>query len=300
MTAELHCHSFFSIDAWAAPEKIAEMAAAAGVATLSLTDHNSLEGLARARAHAEKLGLRFIDGVELDVKWRGDDYHALAFGFDPQDPEMGRISAHNWAQYQANFERWAPIIERRFGVTREELRADLPNRYPDHAAPVLNKWHARGYMIEKGIFPDREAALREMREVGTEAEGHLPNEEVWPFSTLEETRDAVHAAGGILLLAHVGGSAQTLDGQLELINGMLAAGLDGFELYHGSNTRYEHFKELVAEARRLGCAVSGGSDGHAHPAHPAHAGSSIGRTEVPDWVLETIDAALERRRITPD
>jgi len=293
VSVELHCHSFFSVDGWAAPEEIAGQAAAAGVSTLSLTDHNSLEGLARCRKHAEKLGLRFIDGIELDVKWRGDDYHAVAFGFDPDHAGLREVSARNWECYELNFARWAPIIERRWGVTREELRADLPNRYPDLPSPPLNKWHARGYMLEKGIFPDRETALREMREVGTEAEGHLPDEEVWPFSTLEKARDAVGAAGGILLLAHVGGSAETLDGQLRLITGMLEAGLDGFELYHPANTRYEHFEELVAEARKLGCALSGGSDGHARP---GHAGNSIGRMEVPDWVLETIDAALERRR----
>ena len=105
MTAELHCHSFFSIDGWAAPEKIAEEAAAAGVAALSLTDHNSLEGLARCRRRAEKLGLRFIDGAELDVKWRGGDYHAVAFGFDPENARLREICAHNRAQYEANFER---------------------------------------------------------------------------------------------------------------------------------------------------------------------------------------------------
>jgi predicted metal-dependent phosphoesterase TrpH len=135
--------------------------------------------------------------------------------------------------------------------------------------------------------------MRAMTGFITEAERDVPPERVWPFASLEESRDAVHAAGGVLLLAHVGGCSPTLEGQLGLIRAMLDAGLDGFELYHPANTRYGHFPELEAEARRLGCAVSGGSDAHADP---ANAQSSLGRLPVPDWVVETIDAAIAGRR----
>jgi predicted metal-dependent phosphoesterase TrpH len=293
VTAELHCHSYYSVDGWAAPEEMAEMAAAAGVTTLSLTDHNSVEGLGRCRRRAEELGLRFIDGIEIDAKWRGADCHLVGFGFDPGNAGLGELCARNWECYESNFALWAPIIERRWAVCAAELRAALPTRYGDRPSPPLNKWFARSYLFEKGVFADAETALAEMSSVAREAEEHLPPEEVWPFRPLEEARDAVHAAGGVLLLAHVGGSSPTLEGQLELIHGTLDAGLDGFELYHGANTRCGHFDELVAEARRLGCATSGGSDAHAHPTHSR---GGVGRVPVPDWVLETVDAALARRK----
>ncbi|MHC4915174.1 MAG: PHP domain-containing protein [Planctomycetota bacterium] len=293
MTAELHCHSYFSVDGWASPEEVAANAAVTGVSVLSLTDHNSVEGLERCRARAEELGLRFIDGVEFDAKWRGGDYHALGFGFDPGDAALLEILERNWACYEINFGRWAPIIERRWGVTAGELREALRTRYRDRPSPPLNKWFARSYMLEKGIFPDRAAALEAMSSVASEAEGHLPSEEIWPFAPLQETVEAVHGAGGVILLAHVGGSRATLYEQLVLIEEMVAAGLDGFELYHGANMRYEHFEQLVAEARRLGCAVSGGSDSHSNP---ANAVTGIGRVPVPDWVVEALDAALAGRR----
>ncbi len=292
MSAELHCHSLYSVDAFAAPEELVESAAKRGVTTFSLTDHNTLEGLSRARARAAELGMRFINGIELDIKHGSEDFHAVAFGFDAEDPGLLEVCAKNFAQYEINFARWMPVIEQRFGVTREELLEDLAAHYPGRPNPVLNKWHARHYMIKKGIFADREAALRELSVVGTAAEGHLPNEEVWPFVRREEAVAAVHGAGGVILLAHVGGPRRTLRGQLALIEELLAAGFDGFELYHGANTRYEHFEQLVAAGRKMNCALSGGTD--AHRALPPEAFANY-RFEVPDWAVETLDAALARR-----
>ena len=118
MSAELHCHSLYSVDAFVSPEELVEAAAARGVSTFALTDHNTLDGLPRARKRAGELGMRFINGVELDVKHAGQDFHAVAFGFDPENSDLREVCEKNFAQYKINFERWMPVIERRCGVTR--------------------------------------------------------------------------------------------------------------------------------------------------------------------------------------
>ncbi|HOX08797.1 MAG TPA: PHP domain-containing protein [Planctomycetota bacterium] len=293
MTAELHCHSLCSVDGWATPEEIAEAAAAAGVATLALTDHNCLDGLSRCRARAEALGLRFIDGVEFDADWKDGEYHFVAFGFDPADRRLNELCRKQFRQYEINFARFIPIIERRFGVGEAEMRAALPSRYRGHPAPVLNKWFARSYLFERGFFPDSETATREMSAVATEAEQAFA--QPWDWASFEEVRDAVHGAGGVILVAHPAGIRRgDLAGQLAFIAELMAAGLDGFELYHPSNAREPHFDALVAEARRLGCAASGGSDTHLEPARGGI--RSVPGSLAPDWVVATIDGALGRRR----
>ena len=104
----------------------------------------------------------------------------------------------------------------------------------------------------------------------------------------------VHGAGGVLLLAHPASHLRgNLRAQLDLIGEMLAIGLDGFELYHPANTREPHFAQLEAEARRLGCAVSGGSDTHADSSRTEQPAPGFC---VPEWTVETLDAALRRRR----
>jgi predicted metal-dependent phosphoesterase TrpH len=112
------------------------------------------------------------------------------------------------------------------------------------------------------------------------------------FAQLQTVLDTVHAAGGVLLIAHVGKYfPDQRDPQLALIEEVLAAGVDGFELYHPVNCAQPHFDELIACARGLDCALSGGSDCH-------HAGTKIGKAigscTAPDWVLERLDRCLAR------
>ena len=53
---EFHTHSNMS-DGSDAPEKVARRASRAGIRAVSLTDHDTVAGLPRAAAEAEKLGM---------------------------------------------------------------------------------------------------------------------------------------------------------------------------------------------------------------------------------------------------
>ena len=64
MYADLHCHSTAS-DGMLAPAALVERAHAQGVGVLALTDHDTLDGLAEARAAAERLGIELVSGIEL-------------------------------------------------------------------------------------------------------------------------------------------------------------------------------------------------------------------------------------------
>lgn len=83
----LHCHSIFS-DGAETPELLAERIAAAGVRYAALTDHDSVEGLARFRVALERRGVGFISGVELTVQSPYGEAHLLGFGFDPNHAEL--------------------------------------------------------------------------------------------------------------------------------------------------------------------------------------------------------------------
>jgi predicted metal-dependent phosphoesterase TrpH len=288
MRIELHCHSLYSVDGWAAPERLAEAAAAAGVQLLALTDHNTVEGLSRCRERAEALGLRVLPGVEFDAAWRNLELHLLTFGFDAAQPGMRRLCARSFAQYALNFERFLPILERRFGVTRAALAAGLERRYATHPQPVLNKWFAREFLLTQGVFPDADTAAREMVAVAAEAERDVARPWDWPAT--DEVVRTVHDAGGRVLLAHVANYCRgDLHGQIELLTNLLEQGLDGIELYHPANLREPHFAALAATVRRLGCAVSGGTDTHMDP---CRLDPPVLGMEVPDWAAESLSRLL--------
>lgn len=84
---DFHCHSDIS-DGEQTPEALAASLALAGVRFAALTDHNSLEGLPRFTQALKKHGIVNVPGLELTTWLNNREFHLLAFGFDPEDPEL--------------------------------------------------------------------------------------------------------------------------------------------------------------------------------------------------------------------
>jgi PAS domain S-box-containing protein len=83
----LHCHSTFS-DGELTPEALADKLATAGVAYAALTDHDTIEGLARFHLALKRHNIGFLSGVEITTLHQGREIHLLAYGFDALHPEF--------------------------------------------------------------------------------------------------------------------------------------------------------------------------------------------------------------------
>ena len=86
----LHCHSNLS-DGYLSPEAVAEQMAAADVRCASLTDHDTIAGLARFRDTLARFGIGHINGLEISASTQGRDVHLLAYGFDPDHPALTQL-----------------------------------------------------------------------------------------------------------------------------------------------------------------------------------------------------------------
>jgi PAS domain S-box-containing protein len=87
MRVNLHTHTVFS-DGEQTPEALAATLAAAGVRCAALTDHDTVEGLARFGEALARRGIPSLPGLELSTRFEGRDVHLVAYGFDPDDPEL--------------------------------------------------------------------------------------------------------------------------------------------------------------------------------------------------------------------
>jgi hypothetical protein len=67
-TVDLHMHTFYS-DGRGAPEAMLRWAAALGIQTVAITDHDNTNGVRQAQALAPKLGLCLIPAIELTCRW---------------------------------------------------------------------------------------------------------------------------------------------------------------------------------------------------------------------------------------
>ena len=295
MTAELHCHTLFSVDGRGTPESLVDVAAERKITTLAVTEHNHLGSSERARQRASERGIRTISGVELDAEWKERRFHFLAFGFNLRHAPLRNLIAKNFSNYVLDRDLFVKHLARLgYSVTVEQINDGLIQRYSSHPAPVFNRWFARDFVVANSIVPDRETFHEVFRQIEHEIAIEPDPQNPKRFSTLHETRDAVHRAGGVLLLAHVAHyHPGDLARQIKMIHEAVDEGLDGFELYHPRNLAEPHFDRLAHEAEKMGCAVSGGSDCHDALEDSV---TGLGCAEVPDQVVEQLEAALARRR----
>jgi len=257
-----------------APEAVAALAARNGLHVISLTDHDSLEGLPAATARAEAAGIRLIPGVELSVHEQGTDVHLLAYGFDPADPELGT----SIARYRdARRERARKILARLKGLG---IRISLETVEEIARGGALGRPHVAEALLQGGFVESFNEAFQ--RFLGAHAPAYVPKAPV----LLEDASKVVREAGGVTVLAHPG----TLNRD-HLIPGWARRGLDGIEVWHskhdaGDIARYQSY------AKMHGLLMTGGSDYHGERTPSV----TVGSVPVPETVLGPLDEAFRARR----
>ena len=87
---DLHLHTTAS-DGRLHPATLVARAAAAGLQIMSVTDHDTVAGLAEAREAARTQGLRLVNGIELTAVDSGRDVHILGYFFEPEDVALERF-----------------------------------------------------------------------------------------------------------------------------------------------------------------------------------------------------------------
>src|SRR5690349_9491778 len=108
MVVDLHTHTTCS-DGRLPPRELVRRAAAAGVTVLAVTDHDTVAGLAACAVAAQEAGIRLVPGIEISVRWAGDEIHLLGHFVDPADPGIASLSAES---AKARTDRMAEMVDR--------------------------------------------------------------------------------------------------------------------------------------------------------------------------------------------
>lgn len=267
---DLHTHSLRS-DGALAPAELVRRAAARGVTTQALSDHDTLAGIAEATQEGERLGVRIIPATELNTESEWGDVHVLAYFVDPAD---------------AAFEERMKWLRENRG-RRIELMVENLNRlgHPVSLERVreiaqggsLGRPHLAQALFEAGHVTSYDSAFDTL--ISKDAPAYVSRVGLAPVEAVE----LVRAHGGVPSLAHPG----TVLRLEELLPQLVTAGLGGIECYYGSHTP-AWTAECLRLALRYDLIPTGGSDFHGRGDH----GADLGGVFVPP---ENI-AALEARR----
>jgi predicted metal-dependent phosphoesterase TrpH len=267
---DLHTHSTFS-DGTLEPEQVVELAATRDLTGIALTDHDTTEGVERARKAAAATGLEVLLGCELSAEHHGAPVHVLGYGFDPAEPVFAA--------------RRAWIREGRVGRARrmvERLRAlgadvDLDRVLELAGSGSVGRPHVAQALVEAGVVADVASAFSP-EWIGTGGRAYVAKDAVGPMEAVE----LIRGAGGVAVLAHPSLHAGAGAVPEPVIRAMAAAGLDGLEVDHPDQEPAERAR-LRALAGELGLEVTGASD-----CHGALYGYRLGVERTPDATVKRL------------
>ena len=273
---DLHSHSTAS-DGSDSPAALVALAGAVGLSALALTDHDTVEGLAEARAAAEGAGVRLVQGCELSCEVGPATMHLLVYFLaDAPGPLQDRLVGLQAARADRNRRIVSVLRDHGLDVTLEEILDEA-------GGGSVGRPHVAGVLLRKGYVTSVQEAFDVWLAKGRPA--YLDRDRLLPAEAIA----LAHASGAVAVLAHPT-SLGFEPGELQrFVADLVADGLDGMECEYG---RYD--PELRAGLRsvagRLGLAVTGGSDYHGRYKPDIALGTALGDLNVPDGLLDALEA----------
>ncbi|MCD6569464.1 MAG: PHP domain-containing protein [Deltaproteobacteria bacterium] len=286
MKIDLHIHSKDGSDGKMSLEQIFEEASRRGIDLISITDHDSIHCQEFAKRLADRYGICYIYGVELNVTLTHPAYNDskpisldfLAYQYDihyqPLVQKLIKLREFRKVRAEKILENINKelIKEGLKGFTHkdiEEIQSTVDGSF--------GRPHIANYMVKKGIVASKQKAFDKYL-----VKCNVPK---MPLS-LAEASELVHGAGGKLILAHPNDPNGTslisftrdLHEQFKIIKETMLPYIDGIECWHSRHDK-NTTESYLAFAKKMGLMVTGGSDCHQQPI-------LMGTVDAPDWVAE--------------
>ena len=249
INADLHCHSVVS-DGTLTPEALAERAKANGVELWALTDHDEIDGQARALAAARAQGMGYLTGTEISVTFANQTVHIVGLGFD----------AHNSALAEGLRRTRGGRRERAMEMSDDLAKVGIHGAYEGALKYVgnpelISRTHFARYLVESGVCSETAEVFRKYLTEGKP--GYVPHR----WARLQDAVQWITEAGGMAVIAHPARYGFTPNEEYALFTEFKAHGGRGVEVITGSHSSQEAV-QYAETALEFGLAASRGSDFH--------------------------------------
>jgi predicted metal-dependent phosphoesterase TrpH len=286
MIIDLHIHSKTCSDGNLSVEEIIEEAKSRNIELMSITDHDAIGCQKQAKTLAQKNGINYINGVELNITFSHPKFRngkpvsldILGYQFDINNKAL-TSKLHEIAEYRE--ERAAKILEKLNTEFKKEglenlTKTDL-TEIQNSADGTLGRPHIADYLVRKNVVRNRQEAFDKYL-----VKCNVPKYPLY----LKEASSLLRNAGGIAVLAHPNDPHGTslikltnsLQEQTDIIEDSMLDYIDGIECWHSRLTA-ETTAHYVNFAKNHGLIMTGGSDCHQKPI-------IMGTVKVPDFVAQ--------------
>ncbi|NVJ22823.1 MULTISPECIES: PHP domain-containing protein [Myxococcus] len=249
---DLHSHTTAS-DGQYSPTELLARAAAAGVTVLSVTDHDTVAGLAEAREAARAHGVELVPGIEVSAFVLGREVHILGHFVRPDDEDLARFAQRLRGEREQRMEAMVARMQHLgFPVRMEHVLAVAGDAQ-------LGRPHLARVLVNQGWAVDMKAAFD--RFLGTRGMAWVERFKLDGADAIRLIRNA----GGTATLAHPGSSkAERME-----IRELTKAGLSGLEVMHADHNPGLRQKYL-ALAKEHDLVPTAGSDFHGEAVSAEH------------------------------
>ncbi len=248
MSIDLHTHSWFS-DGTKSPTELVDLARRSGVSALSITDHDTMDGVAEALTAGSEHGVEVVPGLEVSVVHRKTVLHILGYFMDMDNQALNAALA---VLQEARDGRNEEIISR---LKKQGISATVRELKEISGHGQTGRPHIAKLLMNHGMVRSIPQAFDDYLKKGAKA--YVPR---FAYSA-EEAIALIRDAGGIAVLAH----PIQLDRSLSLLSSLLPVlrgyGLVGIETFYPTQSKKMR-KRIRKFAEKNDLLLTGGSDYH--------------------------------------
>ena len=268
---DLHLHTYYS-DGTLSPTELVQRAWERGVATIAISDHDGLDGVAEGIKAGEQFGITVIPGIELSTAVSREEILTGIPGEAEPDIFL-HILGHDIDVNNVPLNQAIQRIRKQRENRNRIMLATLNRMGFAMSESDLDQHHGKGYVGK----PNFALALANRGYIKTPKEAFTPGQflrhpEIRKIHRekvhVKEAISLIHQAGGQPVLAHplkIGYVKMAEEGMYDRLDQLLFRlkqwGLSGLECHYSTHTPTQAAK-LVEMAEAKGLVVTSGSDFH--------------------------------------
>lgn len=239
---DLHTHTAYS-DGALSPVALVQKAYDRGLDIISITDHDSVNGIKEAITFGKDLGIEIVTGLEISTDIDDKEIHLLAYFIDIENEELLKYLSFFRDERMHRAKR---IVQKLRNLGLPITMDDVLNHAENSA---IGRPHIAYAMVDRGIVKSyQEAFEKYIGDYGPAFERKI-------HISLQSALKLIGDAGGLSFIAHPGYMKE------HLLISLIKAGVDGIECVHPSHNenQVKFYRGIVSEYCLL---ESGGSDFH--------------------------------------
>jgi len=275
---DLHTHSTAS-DGTKTPSELVCIAKEAGLKSIALTDHDTIDGLAEFNEAGAKYGIETISGIEFAAAYKNTELHIVGLFIDKKNENLVNSMKYIVDEREERNKKMLHVLNMLgINICIEDLEKNAGGK-------IITRAHYANILTEKGYVQNNAEAFNKY--IGSGKPGYVKRETLSPKYCIE----IIRSSGGIPVLAHATLYGFNYLDIFNIVGELVRYGLMGLETMYSTYTGKQAY-EMLKICEYYNLLESGGSDFHGDNKPDIKIGKGKGNLEIPQEFAEKMKSTL--------